>query len=417
MAELYDFQKQSVAQLLGGKHIIISTTGSGKSAMAMRYLEERAKQTGKQKFLIVTTASKSRAVNSEGLNDFEADARIFCSLSFYESLSSSLSLISWHKLRAWVDANWRSLEEYIVIADEIQRCKGYTTGMGRAFLKIAKRNPDWAGFTATPGDSWDAYISYFVATGQVWNKTSFMREYANVQTYKGYPEIVGWRNEDKLRAMWARISYAPDTSKVMTELPAETHKVVEFKKPPVYGKILKTRYTEDGELLDTSGALCAELRRLCFTKEKQEWVKEFVEGLGTRAVMFYNFIKTGDELEKIITKALPKGARVWRIDGRHHEIPTTETIGDRDIVLCQWQSGSEGLNLQHTNYMVIVEACYSYSTSIQGRGRIRRIGQTRPQFYYYLKTLGTIEEAVYKALRTKSDFAEDVWCMKEGINE
>lgn len=406
MAELYNFQKQALTQLLNNKHIIISATGSGKTAMAINWIAEKSKLVNKNKVLIVTTASKSRT------GDFESECET------WGVRNVKLEVISWHKLVKWVNQNWASIDEYIYIFDEIAKASaGISSGMGKAFLKITKRTNDWAGFTATPGDTWLKFYPYLVACGLEWNKTSFLNKYANVQTYKGYPEIVGWRNEGELRNKWARISYAPDTSKVMAELPPETHKVVEFKKPSTYNKTLKNRVNADGELLDTSGALCAELRRLCFTKDKQEWVKEFVEGLGTRAVVFYNFIKTGDELEKIITKALPKGARVWRIDGRHHEIPTTETIGDRDIVLCQWQSGSEGLNLQHTNYMVIVEACYSYSTSIQGRGRIRRIGQTRPQFYYYLKTLGTIEEAVYKALRAKSDFAEDVWCMKEGINE
>lgn len=410
MASLYDFQKTAVAQLLSGKHIIISGTGTGKTAMGANWIAEQVARTGKRKVLIVTTASKART------SDWEDEIG-----QWHPSLLSSLlslSTLSWHKLRAWVDANWCSLDEYIVVFDEIQKASaGVSSGMGKAFLKIAKRNSDWAGFTATPGDTWLKFYPYMVACGLEWNKTSFMRKYANVQTYKGYPEIVGWRNESELRDKWARISYAPDTSKVMAELPAETHKVVEFKKPSTYNKTLKTRVNTEGELLDTSGALCAELRRLCFTKEKQEWVKEFVEGLGDGAVMFYNFIKTGDELEKIITKALPKDARVWRIDGKHHEIPTAETIGDYDVVLCQWQSGSEALNLQMLRVWVSVEACYSYSTSIQARGRIKRIGQRRNMLYVYLKTTGTIEDDIYKALHNKSSFAEDVWCLENNLIE
>lgn len=410
MAELYDFQKQAVSQLLNGKHIIISGTGTGKTAMGANWLAMKATLTGKKKVLIVTTASKART------SDWQDEVRLWHP-SLLNSLSS-LSVLSWHKLRAWADANWDSLGEYIVIFDEIQKASaGVSSGMGKAFLKITKHTEDWAGFTATPGDTWLKFYPYLVATGLEWNKTSFMNKYASVQTYKGYPEIVGWRHESELREKWATISYAPDTSKVMAELPAETHKVVEFKKPPVYRKILKTRYTEDGEFLETAGALCAELRRLCFTKEKREWAKEFVEGLGDRAVMFYNFIKTGDELEQIITKALPKGARVWRIDGKHHEIPTAETIGDYDVVLCQWQSGSEALNLQMIHYWVSVEACYSYSTSIQARGRIKRIGQRHNMFYYYLKTPGTIEDAIYDTLKNKGEFSERNWCLENNLIE
>ena len=409
MANLYDFQSTSVKQLLEGKHIVVAGCGAGKTAMALVWAERKCNETGKRKVLVVTTASKSRT------GDFEQEAGEWCP-SLLKSLSS-FSVLSWHKLRAWVDANWNSLDEYVYILDEVQRAKsGVSSGMGRAFLKITKRTEDWAGFTGTPGDTWLSFYPYFQACGFIRNKTQFLRDYATVQTYKGYPEIIGWVNEDRLKSMWTDISYAPDTAKVMSELPEQTHKVFTFKKPSKYNKILKTRYNEEGEFLDTSGALCAELRRQCFTKDKQEWIKDFVDTLESGCVFFFNFTRTGDMLEEIISHDLPKGAKVWRIDGKHHDIPTAETIGPKDMVLCQWQSGSEGLNLQYLNYMVIVEANYSYSLSIQGRGRIRRIGQKNPQFYFYLKTEGTIEDAIYEALRTKSDFAEDKWCMREGIS-
>lgn len=96
---------------------------------------------------------------------------------------------------------------------------------------------------------------------------------------------------------------------MMKELPGETHKTLEFKKPSTYNKTLKTMMSPDGEMLDTPGALCAELRRQCFTKEKKQWITDFVETLGTGAVMFYNFIKTGDELEAIVKKHCRKGPR------------------------------------------------------------------------------------------------------------
>jgi hypothetical protein len=125
--------------------------------------------------------------------------------------------------------------------------------------------------------------------------------------------------------------------------------------------------------------------------------------------MFYNFIRTGDELEEVVEKVLPKGARVWRIDGKHHDIPTADTIGKYDVVLCQWQSGSEALNLQFLHYWVAVELCYSYSTAVQARGRIKRIGQKSLMRYYYLLTDGTIEQSILKCLKNKSEFSEDVW--------
>lgn len=411
MAGLYDFQAQAVKQLTDGKHFIIAGCGAGKTAMALVWAENKCKETGKTKLLIVTTASKSKT------GDFEREMGEWCSPSFSNSLSSLL-VLSWHKFASWFDANHRKIGEWVIIFDEVAKASaGVSSGMGRAFLRLAKHNTDWAGFTATPGDTWLKFYPYFQACGFVPTKTYFMDEYANVVTYKGYPEIVGWRHEDKLKNMWAKISYAPDTHKVMEELPEQTHKVELFKKPTSYNKVLKTRYNEAGEFLDTAGALCAELRRQCFTKDKQEWVKDFVEGLESGCVFFYNFIATGDKLEEIITKALPKGAKVWRIDGKHHDIPTADTIGPNDMVLCQWQSGSEALNLQFLHYWVAVELCYSYSTASQARGRIRRIGQKWPQSYWYLLTEGTIEQDILKCLKNKGEFSESVWCISNNLIE
>lgn len=402
--KLYNFQKQAISELLKKeKHIVISSTGSGKGAMAVIWAKAMCERTKKKKVLVITTASKSRT------GDFEADADTWCGADFRGSLEE-FKVISWHKLKAWTKEHIVELGSWVVIADEIAKASaGVSSGMGRAFLMITKYNEDWAGFTATPGDVWLKFYPYFQACGFVKNKTAFLNKYAILQTYRGFPEIIGYRNEEELKAFWTEISTAPDTSKMMAELPPETHKVVEFKKAPTYVKTMKTLIAPDGTLLDTSGALCAELRRQCFTKDKQQWVKDFVENLGDGAVMFYNFTKTGDQLEEIISKALPKGARIWRIDGKHHEIPTADTIGKNDIVLCQWQSGSEALNLQFLHYWVSVELCYSYSTAVQARGRIKRIGQQMPMYYYYLQTTGTIETAIMRCLKNKGEFAEDVW--------
>lgn len=407
---LYDFQKEAVGQLLVGKHIIIAGCGAGKTAISLVWAKQKTQETKKKKLLVVTTASKSRT------GDFEEEAKEWA--KEMTDMLDEFTVISWHKLAKWSRMYWKEVKDYVIIFDEIQRAKaGASSGMGKAFLKITKINHDWAGFTGTPGDTWLSFYPYMQACGLVLNKTAFLHEYATVQTYKGYPEIVEWRNEDKLKNIWSRISYAPDTHKVMSELPEQTHKVFTFKKPTGYNKTLKTRLNADGEFLDTAGALCAELRRQCFTKDKQEWIKDFVDGLESGCVFFYNFIKTGDMLEEIISKALPKDAKIWRIDGKHHEIPTAETIGKKDMVLCQWQSGSEALNLQFLHYWVAVELCYSYSTANQARGRIRRLGQKHPQWYGYLLTEHTIEQDILKCLKGKGEFSEKVWCVSNKLIE
>lgn len=396
--KLYEFQKQAILGLCReDKHIVCMDVGTGKSAVMMRWLKEQRPR----KVLIITTPSKRNS------GDFLRDADEWNGEGWRQSLTE-FEVISWHGLAKWVSEHYSVLKDYVYAMDEIQRCKaGVSSGMGKAFLKITLNSSLWAGFTATPGDNWLHFYPYFTACGFVPNKTNFMRRFAQVQTFKGFPEIIGWNHENILKEWWNKIAITPDTSQMFKELPSETHEVIEFKKPRGYDKLKRTRTTEDGEFLDTTMGLCHALREISFTKEKKQWLEDFIEGLGTGCVIFYNYIEEGNEIEQIINK-VKKGAKVWRIDGSHHEIPTAETIGKYDVVLCQWQSGSEALNLQFMNYWVSVTPTYSYITSTQARGRIKRIGQIKPMFFFYLKCDG-IETAVYDALKNKRDFSEEVY--------
>ena len=67
------------------------------------------------------------------------------------------------------------------------------------------------------------------------------------------------------------------------------------------------------------------------------------------------------------------------------------------------------MNLQFMNYWVSLSPNYSFSSSVQARGRIWRIGQTKPMFFYYLTTDKTIEADIYKTLSEKRDFSETTW--------
>ena len=405
---LYPFQEQAVNDLIARrKHILYATTGVGKNPISVVWAAKTAERAGKHKILVLSTPSKVRT------EDHLADFQDFCPES-----KAEMELVSWFQLHKWVERHKSSLEDYVVIADEIHKAKGGASSrIGRSFLKLVKGNSDWCGFTATPGDRYIDLYAYFQASGRVKNKTEFVRRFCNVQTFKGFPEIVGYREEETLKRWWSEISLAPDAKEVLAELPPETHKVVYFRKPALYTKILKERNDANGEPIETPGKLIAELRKTCFSKEKQQWLADFLEGAGEPCLLFYQYTATGDLAETIAKKALLKGARVWRIDGRHHEIPTKDTIGKRDVIICQWQSGAEGINFQYLRLWVSLELTYSYTVAFQARGRIKRIGQKRNMHFYYLQTEHTIEEAVMKALHDKSEFAADVWALGQGIIE
>lgn len=403
MLKLYKFQQEAIDELIEGKRLAILPTGAGKTAVMFNWLKE----TGKKRVLVVTTPSKVKS------GDMITEAVMWCGQEWVDSLEM-FEVVSWYKLKKWCKENNSKLDRWLAVAfDEVAKAKGYSSGMGVAFRRIADSVIKWSGYTATPGDKWIDLMPYMVAAGEFRNKTEFINRHAIVQNYKGYPEIQRYLDTEHLQDIWDSITTRPDTSQLMKELPSETHKIVEFKAPSGYKKFLKERIDPDtGEYVETAMGVVHKCRQMCFTKEKQEWLSEFIEGLGANCIFFCNYIEEEEKLAEIAKKVLPKGARIWRIDGSHHEIPTAGTIGKYDVVIAHYLSGGEALNLQFMHYWVSVSPNYSLTTSVQARGRIKRIGQKSPMFFYYTYCCATIEEDIMKCLKSKKDFSERVWCAK-----
>lgn len=414
MPSLYPFQRQAVNDLHNGARLVVIGTGCGKSAVMLTWLKE----TDKKRVLIVTTPSKVKS------GDFLKEAETWCGKDWLDGLKS-FEVISWHKLKKWKEDHLgmirylKNKDEWAVAFDEVAKAKaGWSSGMGRAFVNITSIIPTWSGYTATPGDKWIDLHAYMVAAGFFRNKTTFLKQHANVNTWRGYPEITGYREEDKLQRIWDAITTRPDTSQVDREMPAESHKVITFDAPSGYKKLVKDRIDpRTGEYVETAMGMVHLCRQMCFSKEKQQWLSDFIEGLGTNCVFFCNYIEEENILCDIAQRALPKCAKIWRIDGKHHEIPTAETIGKYDIVVAHYLSGGEALNLQFINQWVSVSPNYSLSTSVQARGRIKRIGQKHHMMFWYLKTLKTIEEDIYDCLKEKKDFSETIWLAKKGLDD
>ena len=395
--ELRDYQKRCVESLSEPqKHILVLDPGLGKTACALSWAEQTANSTGKTRLVVWTTASATHS------------GQWFNERDMWAPSLRDREVVSWHMAKKWVDKKTdKEMSRYIFIADECQKSKqGVSSLMGRAFLTLTKNTRDWIGLTATPGDRWIDFYPYFQACELVKNKTMFKREFCIEQTYP-FPMILKYKNEDTLSSMWKSIVVAPDTKKIMSELPPAIHQVVQLPAPKGYKKVLKTSTTPDGVFLESNMELLHYLRQMCDTKQKAEWVADFLEETPhDTAVIFYNYTCERETLLEVAKKAKRK---VWRIDGEKHEIPTADTIGKNDIILCHYLSGSEALNLQFCHYWVSYSYNYSYSTTLQAFGRIRRLNQTHTQFYYQLRNDNTIEVEIAKTLAGKRDFSEETW--------
>lgn len=150
--------------------------------------------------------------------------------------------------------------------------------------------------------------------------------------------------------------------------------------------------TENGEHHEYQ---CAKLKAL----------REFLSDYEDKFVVFCDFRHSVDAVGALLDSM---GISHVTLDGRSRGDEWREFQDDPKVqaIVCQYQSGSAGIDLYAADMVVFYEPTLRSDLNEQAKDRIHRVGQTRPCSYYYLLTTGSIEWAIYRALRNYEDFGE-----------
>lgn len=146
--------------------------------------------------------------------------------------------------------------------------------------------------------------------------------------------------------------------------------------------------------------------RVDYGSPKLTALKEFLADFEGKVVIFCDFRHSIDLVSGVLA-SLKMGHVV--LDGRSADKAVWRRFQDEDgirAIICQYQSGSAGIDLYAADTMVFFEPTLSSNLNEQARDRIHRVGQTRPCSYYYMLTDGSIEHAIYAALGNYADFGE-----------
>ncbi|XP_036429450.1 DNA excision repair protein ERCC-6-like [Colossoma macropomum] len=150
---------------------------------------------------------------------------------------------------------------------------------------------------------------------------------------------------------------------------------------------------------EMSGVNLAESGKLTFMLALLEW---FATN-GNFALVFSNYIKILDIIEKSLTQTSWGRNAFLRIDGQN----TTQGLRDKivrefqkreskNILLLTTSVGAEGLTLTAADCVVFADLSWNQSQDAQAVGRAHRIGQTKDVKTYRLITCGTLEERIYR---------------------
>lgn len=308
-------------------------------------------------------------------------------------------ICSYNKLKN----TFESLFGHFIIFDECHRLKDSCGVWGKAAYKICTRAKGFIMLSATPiPNSWEDAINYFKIFGLIKNKTTFINRFALYTRRYGYFEVIGWRNEHKIKAMWQSISKRLNKEDCI-DLPPIVFKDVFFEQSREYKKILKTRVL-DGVSYDCSMSWRHALRKFTSPHEKNEYLKDFLESTTQNVVIFYNYKYELELLKKSI-----KDKIIYECNGQTKNLPPYGTKIKNTVTLANYKSGSEGVEFTYANIIIYFSPTESYTEFYQSYGRCHRLNQDSKVTVYQFKTHNTIEVDIYDALQNKRDFVFDLW--------
>ena len=291
-----------------------------------------------------------------------------------------------------------------IIADECHMLAQPTTKRSKAFLRIAKTAGQWILLSGTPTpNSWRSAATYAILTGLSRNKTDFWRRFVIEDRSRGFPLVLGYREQDTLNEWWKQVS----KPLVRPLLPSQSLPVEPEMRPATkraMKQAIKERVTASGDLLDTPSSLFAHLRQLQVS-ERTQALHNVLEGTDENVVVWYNFNSERQAILDLLAKNYPDRT-VYEQSGHASNLPDRaewENVKN-SVTLAQYQSASAAIELVYASVNVYFSPSTSYANYEQSKGRTRRNGQTKTVLYYHISVQSSPDRKIWGTLKERRDF-------------
>ena len=400
MKTLYPYQFEYIRGLR--KNCIMGAdVGLGKTIMSLAHYRKHGEG---RPILVLAPASKVKT------NDWQEAIEDFFGLAQPEWW-----VISYDKFARKPEA-YTGIEDLVVVADECHFIANSQSKRSKAIRKVVSRSDQFIGLSATPlPNGWTSMENYAIMFGLVKNKTEFISKFVSIDRSRGFPIITGYRDEPTMERFWQSISkhLARDGIIELPEvmsLPRRIHMPPPFETE--YDVAQRTRIAPDGELLDNPSKLFSYLRQ-SLTPLRKDGLRDLLESTDEHVVVFYNFDVERDLILEVLDEmAKAKDKRViYEQSGHASKLPKRDTWDKMkpSVTLAQYQSASTAIELTYASVTIFLSPTYSYSNFHQAKGRTHRPGQKKRTLFYMFSVDGSIDQDVWKALKSKKDFNETVW--------
>lgn len=321
----------------------------------------------------------------------------------------------------WRKAELKKLKDFTLILDESSLISNRSSKRTKFCLKIGRNAEGVICASGTPcSGRYEGLISqcwllnWQVGVQEFWDRYVIYSTWSPPGTHAQIRQVKGYKNTDDLiRNLEERCHARFLRSDAVLDLPDENDTDIFCDVTREYKEFLKNYYirvSDDVELIgDSSMARRIYLRQLAgaYNPGKETALMELLERTEDRIIIFYNY-----EIELAVIKRVCQKLNKYLLEqnGRTHQQEDFKKIPG-SVLAVQYQSGGRGLNLQCCNAMVFFSPSDSCELYTQARGRIRRMGQTRPCHYYHLICQGSIDERIREAVQNGQDYTETLFLL------
>jgi len=427
--QIYTLEAMEANEGLG----LFLSMGLGKTAIALTYIHKHLKKGDARDALVVCPASlvasweqaiedmiKFEGFDSYAVKLLKERVTIRSFQKMYKTKRTPVGSTGRIKrtinLREDVDKRWS-----IFVVDESHQCSAHDAVQTKAAITLAKLSSRRYLLTGTPTHGGRGHADFSKLFGQIQIITAGQAfrtwtEFSN----KAVTAMDMWHkplsfNEPYCKklmedhAIVLRVEDCMDMpDKIEQEIPcALAEKVIykDLEKGDVakYGVDITNAGAQYTKMLQVcSGSMkVSDTKTMVLKTSKDDALGDILNGTDEPVVVFCNYRASIDHAAKVAKNAK---RNVVVYDGRSK----TETwkdfqSGKADCIVCQYQSGGSGLNLQRAHIMCLYEPCFSSLLLTQAQARIYRKGQEHTCQYYYLSTPSTLEAKVFKMVRKGID--------------
>lgn len=421
--KLYEHQKAALNYMrLNNSFMLCMEQGTGKTLPALKRILELLKTHTINNALVICPKSV--------IGSWERDIEKFEPAE--QKVLNKLTIINYDSVwRGKYDKAWD-----LILCDEAHSIANRTSKRSKWILKASINAKYRYLLTGTPisngrlEDSWSLltflypYKGARSVCGKLWQELTgkqgsyydWLDRYAYLdQYYKPYK----YKNISEVQNLLFNYSYSVkkiDCLDLPAKLPDEL-RYIQLKEKKLYKEMAKNNTIMDRDILADNP-----LTKLLFLRQivsgaldgtntsKAEALEDLLLELGgSKLVIFFEFKASKRVIQEVLDKQKIKYV-VLDGEAKDHNIwRKFQTDKSIQIILCQYVSGSAGIDLYTANTTLYYEPTLRSNILEQSRDRTHRNGQREPCSYIHFLTKGTIEPAIYKALAGFKDFSNNLF--------